>query len=173
MSKKFLIIEARFYNNISDILVDGAIKQLELNKFKYERLEVPGALEIPAAIAMAARTGFYAGFVALGCVIKGQTPHFNFISQSTTNAIMDISIKCKKPIGNGIITCDNKKQAVKRADPSKKDKGGDAEVVLKSESLKGLEDKFGKKTDENEDGVVDKVAYDDNGDFKIDIVHSL
>jgi 6,7-dimethyl-8-ribityllumazine synthase len=85
---------------------------------------VPGIFEIPVTISKLIKE--YDAFVALGCVIKGKTPHFNLISKAVVNAIMDLSIRNKKPIGNGIITCLNKKQAVERADPDKKNKGGEA-----------------------------------------------
>ena len=137
MSKKFLIIEARFYNNISDILVDGAIKQLDLNKFKYERLEVPGALEIPAAIAMAARTGSYAGFIALGCVIRGETSHYDTVSNESARGLMQLSCESHLAIGNGIITVENIEQALARASVSGKDKGGKAALAaIKMYSIK-------------------------------------
>jgi len=102
-------------------------------------LIVPGIFEIPVVIAK--NVNSYDGFVALGCVIKGKTPHFEIISKATINAIMDLSVKFKIPIGNGIITCLNKKQALERADPQKKNKGGEAAravlsvlEVLKDES---------------------------------------
>ena len=137
MSKKFLIIEAKFYNNISDILVDGAIKQLDLHKFKYERLEVPGALEIPAAIAMAARTGFYAGFIALGCVIRGETSHYDTVSNESARGLMQLACERYLAIGNGIITVENREQALARASVSGKDKGGAAALAaIKMYSIK-------------------------------------
>ena len=137
MSKKFLIIEARFYNNISDILVDGAIKQLDLNKFKYERLEVPGALEIPAAIAMAARTGIYAGFIALGCVIRGETSHYDTVSNESARGLLQLSCERYLAIGNGIISVENREQALVRASVSGRDKGGAAALAaIKMYSIK-------------------------------------
>ncbi len=89
-----------------------------------------GVFEIPVAIAR--NINRYDAFLALGCVIKGKTPHFEFIANSTINAIMNLSITYKKPIGNGIITCLNKKQAVERADPNKKNKGGEASKAILS-----------------------------------------
>ena len=109
--KKILIINANYYKNISHGLVVSAKKKI-LNKYKIKIINVPGVFEIPVTISKNLKR--YDAFIALGCVIKGQTPHFDFISQATTNAIMDLSIQSKKPIGNGIITCLNKKQALAR-----------------------------------------------------------
>ena len=137
MSKNFLIIEARFYNDILDALLDGAIKQLELNKFEYERLEVPGALEIPAAVAMAAQTNTYAGFIALGCVIRGETSHYDTVSNESARGLMQLSYERHLAIGNGILTVENKEQAWARASISDKDKGGAAALAaIKMHSIK-------------------------------------
>ena len=111
--KKILIVNANYYTKISQKLVLSAQKKLLNKKFKVSILDVPGIYEIPIAIRK--NINKYNGFVALGCVIKGETPHFDFISSSTTNAIMKISVDKKKPIGNGIITCLNKKQAEVRS----------------------------------------------------------
>ena len=116
--KKILIINANYYKNISHSLVESAKKKI-LNKYKIKIINVPGVFEIPVTISKNLKK--YDAFIALGCVIKGQTPHFDFISQASTNAIMDLSIQSKKPIGNGIITCLNKKQALAR-----KKKGAEA-----------------------------------------------
>ena len=116
--KKILIINANYYKNISHGLVESAKKKI-LNKYKIKIINVSGVFEIPVTISKNLKR--YDAFIALGCVIKGQTPHFDFISQATTNAIMDLSIQSKKPIGNGIITCLNKKQALAR-----KKKGAEA-----------------------------------------------
>ncbi len=116
--KKILIINANYYKNISHGLVVSAKKKI-LNKYKIKIINVPGVFEIPVTISKNLKR--YDAFIALGCVIKGQTPHFDFISQASTNAIMDLSIQSKKPIGNGIITCLNKKQALAR-----KKKGAEA-----------------------------------------------
>ncbi len=129
MSKKFLIIEARFYNDILDGLVDGAIQQLELNHFKYERLEVPGALEIPATIAMASQTEYYLGFIALGCVIRGETSHYYTVSNESARGLMNLSCERHLAIGNGIITVENREQAWERASVSQKNKGGEAALA--------------------------------------------
>ena len=137
MSKKFLIIEARFYNDILDALVDGAIQQLALNKLEYERLEVPGALEIPTAVAMAAHTGSYTGFIALGCVIRGETSHYDTVSNESARGLMQLSCERHLAIGNGIITVENKEQAWARARISDRDKGGEAALAaIKMHSIK-------------------------------------
>ena len=111
MKNKVLIIQANYYKDISTALLKSAKNELK-NFAKINVISVPGVFEIPVVISKNLKK--YDGFVALGCVIKGQTPHFDFISKSTTDAIMNISVASKKPVGNGIITCLNKKQAVAR-----------------------------------------------------------
>ena len=111
MKNKVLIIQANYYKDISTALLISAKNELK-NFAKINVISVPGVFEIPVVISKNLKK--YDGFVALGCVIKGQTPHFDFISKSTTDAIMSISVESKKPIGNGIITCLNKKQAIAR-----------------------------------------------------------
>ena len=118
MNKKILIVLANYYKNISDGLLKSALKNIpKSNQVKIIR--VPGVFEIPVTISKNLKK--FDAFLALGCVIKGQTPHFDFISQASTNAIMDISVSQKKPVGNGIITCLNMKQAKAR-----KNKGAEA-----------------------------------------------
>ena len=111
MKKKILIVIANYYKEVSVGLLNSTKKILSSN-YKIETKYVPGVFEIPVLISM--NLSRYDGFIALGCVIKGETPHFDFISEATTNAIMNLSINSKKPIGNGIITCLNMKQAVAR-----------------------------------------------------------
>tara|TARA_B100001093_G_C26688175_1_gene953595 strand:+ start:631 stop:1056 length:426 start_codon:yes stop_codon:yes gene_type:complete len=111
--KKILIINSNYYKKISKNLVDNAVKKLILAKFKINILDVPGIFEIPITIRKNIKK--YDGFIALGCVIKGETPHFDFISSSTFSAIMNISILYNKPVGNGIITALNIKQAIARS----------------------------------------------------------
>ena len=111
MKNKVLIIQANYYKDISTALLKSAKNELK-NFAKINIISVPGVFEIPVIISKNLKK--YDGFVALGCVIKGKTPHFDFISKSTTDAIMDISVESKKPVGNGIITCLNKKQAIAR-----------------------------------------------------------
>ena len=108
MKYKILIVLAKFYEDLSKNLISGTKKKLK-GKANIKIIEVPGSFEIPVVISKNIKK--YDGFVALGSIIKGETPHFNFISQSTTDAIMQLSINSKKPIGNGIITTLNKKQA--------------------------------------------------------------
>ena len=129
MKPKFCIVQTKYYSDISSKLYDGAIKILG-EKSDCKIITVPGVFEIPIMIAK--NIEFFDAFVALGCVIKGKTPHFDFISTATINAIMDLSIRYKKPIGNGIITCLNRKQALERADPMKKNKGGEAAKAVLS-----------------------------------------
>ena len=118
MKKKILIVNANYYKDISNGLLSSALKKLQ--KFPIVRvINVPGVFEIPVTISKNLKK--FDAFIALGCVIKGQTPHFDFISQSSTNAIMDLAINSKKPIGNGILTCLNMKQAKAR-----KKKGAEA-----------------------------------------------
>ena len=120
MKKKILVIVANYYKDISTDLSNHAKDVLLKNKLKCDWIIVPGVFEIPVVISKNIKK--YDGFIALGCVIKGETPHFEFISKSSINAIMNLSIDYKKPVGNGIITCLNKKQAVTRS----KSKGQEA-----------------------------------------------
>ena len=116
MKNKVLIIQANYYKDISTALLKSAKNELK-NFAKINIISVPGVFEIPVIISKNLKK--YDGFVALGCVIKGQTPHFDFISKSTTDAIMNISVESKKPVGNGIITCLNKNQAIARGKKGK------------------------------------------------------
>ena len=118
MNKNFLIVNANYYKDISSGLLKSATDLLPKNS-KVKIIDVPGVFEIPVTISKNIKK--FDGFIALGCVIKGQTPHFDFISQASTDAIMKLSINSKKPIGNGIITCLNMKQAKAR-----KKKGAEA-----------------------------------------------
>ena len=111
MKNKYLIVIADYYEDIANDLLESALKLIPKSNF-IKIIKVPGVFEIPVSISK--NISKYDAFIALGCVIKGQTPHFEFISQSATNAIMDLSINSKKPIGNGIITCLNMKQAKAR-----------------------------------------------------------
>ena len=118
MNKNFLIVNANYYKDISSGLLKSATNLLPKNS-KVKIINVPGVFEVPVTISKNIKK--FDGFIALGCVIKGQTPHFDFISQASTDAIMELSINSKKPIGNGIITCLNMKQAKAR-----KKKGAEA-----------------------------------------------
>ena len=118
MNKKILIVLADYYKDISDGLLKSALKNIPRSN-QVKIIRVPGVFEIPVTISKNLKK--FDAFLALGCVIKGQTPHFDFISQASTNAIMDLSVSQKKPVGNGIITCLNMKQAKVR-----KNKGAEA-----------------------------------------------
>ncbi|RPF70235.1 6,7-dimethyl-8-ribityllumazine synthase [Aurantiacibacter spongiae] len=122
---RFLIVEARFYGDLNDMLVRGATASLEAAGHEHEVLSVPGALEIPGAIALAAESGRYDGFVALGIVIRGETYHFEIVAGESARAIMALTMD-GIAIGNGILTVENEDQARVRADPGQKDKGGEA-----------------------------------------------
>ena len=135
MKKKICAILADYYDDVTELLVKGATEEIleaeskgVIKKVSAPPhnifLHVPGVFEIPVTISKLINK--YDAFVALGCVIKGETPHFDLISRAVVSSIMDLSIKHKKPIGNGIITCLNKKQALERADPNGKDIGGNA-----------------------------------------------
>ena len=131
MKTKVYIVIANYYPKISKGLLNGALKVLKKNNsIEYKIIFAPGVFEIPVIISK--NIHLSDAFVALGCVIKGKTPHFNFISKATTNAIMHLSITNKKPIGNGIITCLNKKQALSRSGPKKKNKGKEAAKAILS-----------------------------------------
>ena len=111
MKKKILIVVASYYENIARSLLKSAKNKIK-NKCIIKVINVPGAFEIPVTISK--NLNKFNGFIALGCVIKGQTPHFDFISKATTDALMTLSITSRKPVGNGVITCLNKKQAIAR-----------------------------------------------------------
>ena len=128
---RILVVEARFYDDIADALLAGATRALETAGAAFDRLSVPGSLEIPAAIAIALeaaeRSGKpYDGVVALGCVIRGDTIHFEIVSTQSARALMDMSVARRVPIGNGILTVDTDAQAWSRARVEEADKGGDA-----------------------------------------------
>ncbi|MEO9463085.1 MAG: 6,7-dimethyl-8-ribityllumazine synthase [Marinomonas sp.] len=122
---RFLIVEARFYGDLNDMLVAGAKAALEAAGNEAEVLTVPGALEIPGAIALAMEGGGFAGFVAIGVVIRGETYHFEIVAGESARAIMALTMD-GIAIGNGILTVENDAQALVRADPAQKDKGGEA-----------------------------------------------
>jgi 6,7-dimethyl-8-ribityllumazine synthase len=123
---RVLIVEARFYEDISDALFEGAKAALDAAKVNFERVSVPGALEIPGAIALASRSGRYVGFVALGCVIRGETTHYDTVCNESARGLMDLTIREKLAIGNGILTVENEEQAFERAWADRLDKGGGA-----------------------------------------------
>ncbi|HEX4157382.1 MAG TPA: 6,7-dimethyl-8-ribityllumazine synthase [Rhizomicrobium sp.] len=131
MTARILIVEARFYPHVSNALLDGATAVLERAGAHFERVTVPGALEIAPAILIAARAGedtarSYDGFVALGCVIRGETYHFEIVATESARGLTELGLQHGLCIGNGILTCDTEEQAVARADRQGQDKGGDA-----------------------------------------------
>jgi 6,7-dimethyl-8-ribityllumazine synthase len=129
---RILIVEARFYDDLADALLDGATQALSAYGAEYDVVTVPGALEIPAAIAFAEEGGHrpagrrYDGYVALGTVIRGETYHFEIVSNESARGIMDLSIGRRLCIGNGVLTCEDEAQAWARARASEGDKGGGA-----------------------------------------------
>jgi 6,7-dimethyl-8-ribityllumazine synthase len=122
---RILIVEARFYAELSDLLLAGARAAIEAAGHGHETVTVPGALEIPAAIALAAETGRYDAYVALGVVIRGETFHFEIVAGESARGLMALGLD-GLAIGNGILTVENEAQALARADPAQKDKGGEA-----------------------------------------------
>jgi len=122
---RFLIVEARFYDHLNDMLVAGARAALKAAGHEVEVITVPGALEIPGAIALADQSGAYDGFVAIGVVIRGETYHFEIVAGESARGIMALTMD-GAAIGNGILTVENEAQAIERADPAQKDKGGEA-----------------------------------------------
>ncbi|WP_303762184.1 6,7-dimethyl-8-ribityllumazine synthase [Sphingobium yanoikuyae] len=136
---KFLIVEARFYDHLNDLLIEGAKAALDDAGHKYEVVTVPGALEIPGAIALAAETGRYDGFVAIGVVIRGETYHFEVVSNESARGLMALSMDAIA-IGNGILTVENEEQALVRARPDQKDKGGEAAKA--AIAMLGLRERF-------------------------------
>jgi 6,7-dimethyl-8-ribityllumazine synthase len=131
VTPSILVVEARFYAHISDALLDGAAAALEKAGARFDKVTVPGALEIPTAIALAATSGerggkSYDGYVALGCVIRGETFHFDIVAMQSARALIDLGITQRLAIGNGILTVENEKQALTRAARDGGDKGGDA-----------------------------------------------
>jgi len=120
-----LIAEARFYPRLNDMLLDGARRAVEAAGHKHETITVPGALELPAAISLTAKSGRFCAFVALGVVIRGETYHFEIVAEESARALMDLTLQ-GFAIGNGVLTVENEAQAIERADPARGDKGGHA-----------------------------------------------
>ena len=134
---KFLIVEARFYDHLNDMLIEGASAAIEDAGHACEVITVPGALEIPGAIALASESGRYEGFVAIGVVIRGETYHFEIVAGESARGIMALTMD-GIAIGNGILTVENEAQALARADPAQKDKGGEAaKAAIAMLDLKG------------------------------------
>ena len=120
-----LIVEARFYSHLNDMLLDGVRSALEAEGHSHETVTVPGALEIPAAISLAADSGRFDAYVALGVVIRGETYHFEVVSEESARGLIQLTLQ-GFAIGNGILTVENEAQAIARADPAQGDKGGGA-----------------------------------------------
>ena len=134
---KFLIVEARFYDHLNDMMIAGAQAALEDAGHKADVITVPGALEIPGAIGIAAESGRYDGYVAIGVVIRGETYHFEIVAGESARGLMALSMD-GLAIGNGILTVENEAQALVRADPDQKDKGGEAaKAAIAMLDLKG------------------------------------
>jgi len=122
---KILVIEARYYESISEDLLQGALAKLQAADAEIVKVNVPGALEIPHVISYAEKANAgYDGYVALGCVIRGETTHYDYVCQESARALMDLAVDHQLAIGNGIITVENEAQAIARSKPDQKDKGG-------------------------------------------------
>ncbi|MEZ5824117.1 MAG: 6,7-dimethyl-8-ribityllumazine synthase [Geminicoccaceae bacterium] len=142
---RILIVEARFHADINDMLIDGTRAMLERGGCRHELLTLPGALEIPPAIAHHRdhAGSRFAGFVALGCVIRGETSHYDLVANESCRGIMELGLRDALAIGNGILTVENREQAEERADPARMDKGGHA--ALAAMSLVALRGKLNQK----------------------------
>jgi 6,7-dimethyl-8-ribityllumazine synthase len=140
MSKKVLIVEARFYEDMADTLAEGAAAVLDAAGVAYERVSVPGVLEVPVAIKYAADSNSYDGYVALGVVIRGETTHYETVCNESARALMELGIKDQLSVGNGIQTVENSDQAWARCKMSEKDKGGGAAKATLA--LMGLRDSW-------------------------------
>ena len=123
-----LLVEAPYYTHIAALLREGAERAIAEAGATFETIEVPGAFEIPGAIGMGAKSGNFDGFVALGCVIRGETSHYDHICESTADALQRLAVEQGVPIGYGILTCENEQQALVRATPggNGRDKGGES-----------------------------------------------
>ena len=137
---KFLIVEARFYDHLNDLLIEGARAAIEEAGHHHDTITVPGALEIPGAIALAAESGRYDGYVAIGVVIRGETYHFEVVANESARGLMALTMD-SIAIGNGILTVENEAQALTRAKPDEKDKGGEAAKA--AIAMLSLREKFG------------------------------
>jgi 6,7-dimethyl-8-ribityllumazine synthase len=133
--RSVLIIESRFYEDIADELARGAIEELEAKRIEYERIAVPGALEIPLALSLALANGFvgragrHRGCIALGCVIRGETAHYEIVARESAAGLHALAVDHAVPLGNGILTCESREQALVRASVEGRNKGGDAAIA--------------------------------------------
>ena len=135
MNKKVLIVDANFYQDLAAELVRGAVAELEKIGVSYERLSVPGALEIPSAISLVSQGNdakLFAGYIALGCVIRGETSHYDIVCGESARGLSKLALDRNLAIGNGILTVDNWEQAWARASVSRKNKGRDAAIACLS-----------------------------------------
>ncbi|PCH99642.1 MAG: 6,7-dimethyl-8-ribityllumazine synthase [Alphaproteobacteria bacterium] len=123
---KILIIEARFYGHIGDLLLSGAQDYLKSKNAEFDVVTLPGALEIPSALSFAAASGHYDGFVVLGCVIRGETAHYDVVVNESARGVYCVALAHDLAVGNGILTVESEDQAIVRADPAQKNKGKDA-----------------------------------------------
>lgn len=128
-SLRVLLVVAPYHREVTDLLRRGALALLERANARPAEIEVPGALEIPAAIAVAARTADFAAFVALGCVVRGETSHYDLVAGESCRGLVELGIRERLAIGNGILTVDTLEQALERADPARQDKGGHAALA--------------------------------------------
>ena len=132
MRKKILIVSSSFYKSLEKKLLSGALKEIDKNLFDVNCFSVSGAYEIPQLMNILLKDKKYAFCIALGCIIKGETPHFDIISQSVSDKLLEISIKYNIPVSNGVLNCNNLKQAEVRCDPKLKNKGGEAVIAALS-----------------------------------------
>lgn len=135
-NRKVLLVCSPYYKKITQNLLDGAIEVLKSNSFKYKIIDVPGALEIAPSIKIfsekLSQNDFFDGFIALGCIIRGETYHFEIVSNESARALTELSVRYSLPIGNGILTVENKDQAIERSDPTKLNKGAGAALACLS-----------------------------------------
>lgn len=125
-AKPYLLITAPYYQDIANLLLAGARSAIDSAGATHETVAVPGALEIPLAAALAVESGRYAGIVALGCVLRGETTHYDTVANESARGLMELGIRTRTAIGNGILTCETMEQAILRADPAQGNKGGEA-----------------------------------------------
>ena len=126
MAKNILIVESRYYEDIAEMLLDAAVDEINKYKYNYKTIEVLGALEIPILISKAIKENKYDGFIALGCVVRGETSHYDIVSSISASSFLTLVNKHLIPITNGILTVNNRQQALFRADKNKKNHGGHA-----------------------------------------------
>ncbi len=129
MNDRALIIEARYYNHINDMLLQGATEEFQKRGIPYDVVTVPGALEIPAALGFSLKSAKYDAFVILGCIIRGETTHYDVVQNESARGIYDLVHRHGLALGNAILTVENEEQALVRADKTRKNKGGEAAAV--------------------------------------------